>query len=56
MEKQRRHVSGTLAEVLGVNALHADKFALTIGFRRIAQATWDNSSPIVDADSFPESA
>lgn len=54
MEKQRRHASGTLSEVLGERALASDKFSLTLGFRRIAQATWDNGDPIVSADTFAD--
>ena len=44
MEKMRRLASGRLAEVVGEKALSVDKFAVTIGFRRIAEKTYANMS------------
>ena len=41
MEKSRRLASGRLSEILGEKALGLDKFALIIGYRRIAEKTWN---------------
>ena len=38
MEMSRRIGSGRLAEILGPNALEADRFMRTLGFRRVAEA------------------
>lgn len=40
----RRKGSGRLAEILGQSALETDLIARTIGFRRIAQAEWEQLS------------
>ena len=53
MEKSRRLVSGRLSEVFGEKAIGMDKFALTIGYLKIAQATWDEK-PFIEADDYPE--
>jgi acyl-homoserine lactone acylase PvdQ len=37
MDKMRRLASGRLSEVVGEKGLSIDKFAVTVGFRRIAQ-------------------
>ena len=55
MEKSRRLVSGRLSEVFGEKAIGMDKFALTIGYLKIAQATWDEE-PFIEADDYPEDA
>lgn len=38
MEQKRRIAHGTLAEVFGAEALDADRFSRTVGFRRAAEA------------------
>lgn len=42
MEKQRRLVSGTLSEIFGEKALNLDKFSLSVGYRKVAQQTWES--------------
>jgi acyl-homoserine lactone acylase PvdQ len=41
MERSRRFTAGRLSEALGAKALNIDKFALSIGFRRVAEETWN---------------
>ena len=41
MEKHRRLGYGRLSEVFGRDALFLDKYFLTLGLHRQAQATWD---------------
>ena len=53
MEKSRRLVSGRLSEVFGEKAIGMDKFALTIGYLKIAKATWEGS-PFIEADDYPQ--
>lgn len=43
MEKGRRLASGRLSELFGKKALGMDKFARTVGHRKIAQETWDDT-------------
>ena len=40
MFKNRAIFSGRLSEIFGPDALQLDKFARTIGYRRIATETW----------------
>ena len=40
MERTKRIFSGRLSEVFGEGALSIDKFARTLGYRRIAEETW----------------
>lgn len=47
MEKSRRLASGRLSEILGEKALGLDKFALIIGYKRIAEKTW-NEPGLID--------
>jgi acyl-homoserine lactone acylase PvdQ len=37
MEKMRRLAAGRLSELVGEKAIQIDKFAITFGFRRIAE-------------------
>ena len=48
MEKQRRMVSGRLSEIFGKKAVNMDKFSLTIGYRKVAQETWDTTGLLSD--------
>jgi penicillin amidase len=41
MEKTRRVFSGTLSEIFGEKVLFVDKIARTIGYRRIAEQSYD---------------
>ena len=43
MEFNRRLSSGTLAEVLGENALEIDRMTRRIGFRRVSEAEWPDA-------------
>jgi penicillin amidase len=45
MEYQRRVGSGRLAEILGSEAIAADRFLRTIGFRRAAESAWKSLTP-----------
>jgi penicillin amidase len=55
MEKSRRMVSGRLSEIFGEKTIGMDKFALTVGYLKIATETWEGQ-PFIEADSFPEEA
>lgn len=48
MEKGRRLGAGRLSELFGHKAIGMDKFARTVGYRKVAQETWD------DPDSFSQ--
>ena len=48
MEKMRRLVRGTLAELFGESALVIDEFMRYVGLARVTTATWENGS--VDAE------
>ena len=50
MEKQRRLVSGRLSEIFGEKSLYLDQFALIVGYRRVAEETW-NSPKLLDEKS-----
>ena len=41
MEKQRRFTQGRLSEIFGPKTIPIDKFSLSIGFRRVAEETWN---------------
>ena len=43
MERGRRFASGRLSEVLGPKGINLDKFSLTLGFKRAAELTWQNT-------------
>jgi penicillin amidase len=43
MELNRRTASGTLSELFGEIALDTDRIVRTFGFRRLAQADWENA-------------
>jgi len=45
MDISRRAVSGRLSEVLGLQMLSNDRFALTVGFRRAAEKSMEAISP-----------
>jgi acyl-homoserine lactone acylase PvdQ len=44
MVKNRAIFSGRMAEIFGDEALPLDQFARTIGYRRIAEQTWNTLS------------
>jgi penicillin amidase len=41
MERTRRIFNGRLSEIFGEDALAIDKFSRTLGYRRIAEETWE---------------
>lgn len=41
MDMLRRAVTGRLSEILGPEALEVDRFALTVGYRRAAERSWE---------------
>ena len=41
MEMARRVGSGRLSEIIGEEGLGIDRFALTMGFRIVAEKTWE---------------
>ena len=48
MEKSRRMTSGRLSEIFGDKSLNVDKFSLTLGYRKVAQETWDDPDSLSD--------
>jgi penicillin amidase len=44
LEATRRVFSGTASEIFGKDALPIDKFTRSIGYKRLAQETYDNMS------------
>ncbi len=50
MEIFRRAAAGRLAEILGEEALQTDRLTRTLGFTRLAQVSWANSSDQVQKD------
>ena len=49
MEKSRRLCSGRLAEMFGEKAVNMDKFSLSVGYRKVAQETWDSPDLLTPA-------
>lgn len=49
MDLSRRQASGQLSEVVGEKALERDKFFVTFGLRRAAEASWKAYSPEAQA-------
>jgi penicillin G amidase len=46
MEKSRRLTAGRLSELFGDKSVNIDKFSLTVGYRKVAQETWDDPSQL----------
>ena len=44
MEKSRRLANGKLSEIFGERTINMDKFALTIGYRRVSEGAYKNLS------------
>lgn len=42
MDKSRKLTSGRLSEFFGEKALDMDKFSLSVGYRRMAEETWNS--------------
>jgi len=49
MEKSRKLTAGRLSEFFGEKALDMDRFSLSVGYRRMAEETW-NSDLIAEED------
>ena len=50
MEVNRRAATGRLSEILGNEALQTDRLTRTLGFNRLAEIAWSNTSEKVRAD------
>jgi acyl-homoserine lactone acylase PvdQ len=38
--------SGRLSEIFGEKTLDMDRFSLSVGYRRVSQATWDSKTEL----------